>query len=83
MSSVRCLSVRHTNTLEGFATPAGVALAQHTRFTLRRPVMVDPSANGADIEIPTLTVGAGPARLSSSWRHLARLAEFVNLPVTR
>jgi ribulose 1,5-bisphosphate synthetase/thiazole synthase len=27
--------------------------------------MVDPIANGADIEIPVLIVGAGPAGLSS------------------
>ncbi len=27
--------------------------------------MVDPIANGADIEIPVLIVGAGPTRLSS------------------
>ena len=27
--------------------------------------MVDPIANGADIEIPALIVGAGPAGLSS------------------
>jgi hypothetical protein len=30
--------------------------------------MVDPIANGADIEIPVLFVGAGPARLSSGGR---------------
>jgi hypothetical protein len=31
----------------------------------RRPVMVDRIANGADIEIPVLIAGAGPAGLST------------------
>jgi hypothetical protein len=44
--------------------------------------MVGPIANGADIEIPVLIVGAGTAGLSSGGTHRARLAELVNLPAT-
>jgi hypothetical protein len=44
--------------------------------------MVDPIANGADIEIPVLIVGAGAAGLSPGRPHRARLAELVNLPAT-
>jgi ribulose 1,5-bisphosphate synthetase/thiazole synthase len=45
--------------------------------------MVDPITNGADIEIPVLIVGAGPAGLSSRGWHRARLADLVNRPATR
>jgi hypothetical protein len=51
--------------LDGYATPNGVVVAQIDSVHTRRPVMVDPIANGADIEIPVLIVGAGLVRLSS------------------
>jgi hypothetical protein len=55
--------------LDGFATPpTGWWWTKSTRFRLRRPVMVGPIANGADIEIPVVIVGAGVAGLSSGGR---------------
>ena len=71
--------------LDGFAQlPAGRWWrTKSTRFTLRRPVMVDPITNSADIEVPVLIVAAGLARPSAGGGHRARLAELVNLPATR
>jgi hypothetical protein len=55
--------VCHTTTSMGSQPPNGVVVAQIDSVHTRRHVMVDPI--GADIEIPVLIVGAGPARLSS------------------
>ena len=72
----------HHHRLDGFADPpAGWWWPNSTRFTLRRPVMVDPNANGADIEIPVLTgAKADQIALVTPGRHRAGLAKLVNLP---
>ena len=45
--------------------------------------MVDPIANGADIEIPVLTVAKGDQiALVTPGRRRAGLAKLVNLPAT-
>jgi hypothetical protein len=45
--------------------------------------MVDPIANGADIEIPVLTVTkADQIALVTAGRHRAALAKLVDLPAT-
>jgi len=60
--------------------PAGWWRPNSARFTLRRPVIVDPIAN-ADIEIPVLTVAkADHIALVTPSRHRAGLAKLLNLP---
>jgi hypothetical protein len=58
----------NTTTSMDAQPPTGWWWTKPTRFTLRRPVMVDPIANGADIEIPVLIVGPSAAGLTSGGR---------------
>jgi hypothetical protein len=64
--------------------PPGGGGPNSSRFTLRRPVMVDPIAKGTDIKIPLVTVGKAEriTRISSGRRRTG-LGTLVNFLATR